>query len=492
MENQNDFIKKILIISAIACFASLFWNFIVPLVIAAGLIGYQFYLLNKKEDEIKQVINNHKYQIKELEDKVKELDTKERLEEISTLEKRLETLKSDIKDRQKQLQNVTNEYQNLNQTINIQKAAADSEINLELTKQKELIKKEAKKVSKFRELYKSIKYSINNFFEYDPSSELLTFKQEDLNLVDAYAPSVFLHLQYMNSKELRKAYRENDKQITKLMEQYSSRYTTKSNKAMYSLMVIALRSELQNILSDLKYGTIDKATDKIKEVTMKYLEIAGNGNQQIYGTLTKFIGQLEYLFINAAKIEYNYYVKKEKEKQEQLALKEKMRQEAAELKALEAEKKKATQKNFAEPIIAYLLKRCEEDQGLAEDVMQEGKTWNKCFNYIVEQARKQSNGRSTAVEDQVVYEWAEDYYHKYEKPETAKKEKDKKPATTKKTEAPAKKVTEIKKDIQETKNDSKVSEKPEKKDAASKQRKTEKTSTKSSGLNGQISLFDLL
>lgn len=159
---------------------------------------------------------------------------------------------------------------------------------------------------------------------------------------------------------------------------------------------------------------------------------------------------------------------------------------------LEAEKKKATQKNFADPIIAYLLKRCEEDQGLAEDVMQEGKTWNKCFNCIVEQARKQSNGRSTAVEDQVVYEWAEDYYHKYEKPETAKKEKDKKPATTKKTEAPAKKVTEIKKDIQETKDDSKVSEKPEKKDAASKQRKTEKTSTKSSGLNGQMSLFDLL
>jgi hypothetical protein len=159
---------------------------------------------------------------------------------------------------------------------------------------------------------------------------------------------------------------------------------------------------------------------------------------------------------------------------------------------LEAEKKKATQKNFADLIIAYLLKRCEEDQGLAEDVMQEGKTWNKCFNYIVEQARKQSNGRNTAVEDRVVYEWAEDYYHKYEKPETAKKEKDKKPATTKKTEAPAKKVTEIKKDIQETKDDSKVSEKPEKKDVASKQRKTEKTSTKSGGLNGQMSLFDLL
>lgn len=159
---------------------------------------------------------------------------------------------------------------------------------------------------------------------------------------------------------------------------------------------------------------------------------------------------------------------------------------------LEAEKKKATQKNFADPVITYLMKRCEEDQGLAEDVMQEGKTWNKCFSYIVEQARKQSNGRSAAVEDQVVYEWAEDYYHKYEKPETVKKEKSKKPATTKKTEAPTKKVTETKKYVQKTKDDSKVSEKPVKKDAASKQRKTEKTSTKSSELSGQMSLFDLL
>ena len=90
---------------------------------------------------------------------------------------------------------------------------------------------------------------------------------------------------------------------------------------------------------------------------------------------------------------------------------------------LEAEKKKATQKNFADPVITYLMKRCEEDQGFAEDVMQEGKTWNKCFSYIVEQARKQSNGRSTAVEDRVVYEWAEDYYHKYENRKPPKRKK---------------------------------------------------------------------
>lgn len=71
--------------------------------------------------------------------------------------------------------------------------------------------------------------------------------------------------------------------------------------------------------------------------------IAGNGNQSIAGTLTKFIGEIEYLFINAAKIEYNYYVKKEQARQEQLAIREQMRQEAEERKALEAERKKIEQ-----------------------------------------------------------------------------------------------------------------------------------------------------
>ena len=105
-------------------------------------------------------------------------------------------------------------------------------------------------------------------------------------------------------------------------------------------MVIALRSELQNILTDLKYEKMDKAIENVRGMTAKYLRIAGEGNQSIAGTLTKFIGEIEYLFINAVKIEYNYYVKKEQARQEQLAIREQMRQEAEERRALEAEKKK--------------------------------------------------------------------------------------------------------------------------------------------------------
>ena len=144
----------------------------------------------------------------------------------------------------------------------------------------------------------------------------------------------------MDVKDLRKAYRENEKQIQKVLEQYAARYTTKANKTIYSLMVIALQAELQNILYNLKYEKLDNAIDQVKTVTAKYLAIASDGNQSIAGTITKFVGEIEYLFINAVKIEYNYYVKKEQARQEQLAIRQQMRQEAEERKALEAERKK--------------------------------------------------------------------------------------------------------------------------------------------------------
>ena len=76
---------------------------------------------------------------------------------------------------------------------------------------------------------------------------------------------------------------------------------------------------------------------------------------------------------------------------------------------LKKEMMAAKDKSFAEPIINYLMERCREDEGLAQDVVQGHKSWQKCFDYIYSQARKQANGNHAAVRDEVVYEWAEDY-----------------------------------------------------------------------------------
>ena len=109
---------------------------------------------------------------------------------------------------------------------------------------------------------------------------------------------------------------------------------------------------------------------------------------------------------------------------------------------LKTEMDKSEKQPFAHPILAYLIDRCIEDSGLAEDVMQEHKTWNKCFSYICDQARKmERTGNCVAVEDQTVFEWAEDYYHKDDKAEEEKKAKE---AAKKKDKAEKEKKKDIK------------------------------------------------
>lgn len=215
-----------------------------------------------------------------------------------------------------------------------------SELEEKNSKLQKSVASQERKVSKCKELYKSIDYAINNFFNLDIPYSNCKLSTKDFDDLELISPSVTLKLHCMDVKSLRKAYKENEKQISKLLDQYSSRYTTKANKSIYNLMVIALRAEIQNILYNLKYEKLEKSIDDVKTISAKYLKIAGEGNQSIAGTLTKFIGEIEYLFINAVKIEYNYYVKKEQAHQEQLAIREQMRQEAEERKALENERKK--------------------------------------------------------------------------------------------------------------------------------------------------------
>ena len=214
------------------------------------------------------------------------------------------------------------------------------ELRLEESKLIKSNKTQANKITRSKELIKAINHSLESYLNYEPAQSSIKLPQNDLSSLEEISPSVILKLHCMDVKDLRKAYRENDRQINSVLEKYSARYTTKANQAIYKLMVIALRAELQNILYNLKYEKLDKSIDDVKTVTQKYLKIAGEGNQSIAGTLSKFIGEIEYLFINAVKIEYNYYVKKEQVRQEQLALKEQMRQEAEERKALEVERKK--------------------------------------------------------------------------------------------------------------------------------------------------------
>ncbi|MCD7824573.1 MAG: PcfK-like family protein [Clostridiaceae bacterium] len=148
---------------------------------------------------------------------------------------------------------------------------------------------------------------------------------------------------------------------------------------------------------------------------------------------------------------------------------------------LEKEMQDANDKTFAEPVITYLLKRCEEDEGIAQDVIQEHKTWAKCFDYIYAQAKKQSKGQCAAVRDDTVYEWAEDYYHRDDKAEEEKKAKAE--AERKKKAAAAKKATPKAEKKAET---SKPARAPK---AEPKQEKPKKNSK---DMDGQMDIFSMM
>ncbi len=264
----------------------------------------------------------------EYENKIKKLER-----EFSELTGKYENKETDLKEKYNKLMQEENEA-----ISRLQEKKTSLSADVEKLEKKQTTAQN--KLNKLVEIYKSMSYATDLYYNTDKFSEDFELNESTLQAVEELSPSVILKLHSMDIKDLQKAFRKNDKEIQSVLSAYIGRYTTKSNRCIYQLMVIALRSELQNILTDLKFEKLDVAIEKVQSMTAKYLAIAGDGNQSIVSTLTKFIGQVEYLFINAVKIEYNYYVKKEQSRQEQLAIREQMRLEAQERKALEEEKKK--------------------------------------------------------------------------------------------------------------------------------------------------------
>lgn len=146
--------------------------------------------------------------------------------------------------------------------------------------------------------------------------------------------------------------------------------------------------------------------------------------------------------------------------------------------------KKESDKKFAEPCIDYLKKRCEEDSAICEDILQEHKTWRKCYDYVYGQAKKELNNTSGPVWHETVFEWVEDYFHLDDKAIEEQK---------------AKEVAERKKKQEEAAKKAKTKQKSAKKENRPNTKKTEnKTAEKpapkkrTKEMEGQMDLFSMM
>lgn len=195
------------------------------------------------------------------------------------------------------------------------------------------------KTERIKNLCNAMLYALKTYTDTSAEEQNFRLSEAAKELDSLLEPTVSLKFHSMDLKDLRSRYKQVKKQIDETLDKYKSRYTTKANITIYRLMVIALRAEFQNVIYGLKYGKLDDAEEEIKEITAKYLQIATEGNQSIAPTMVKFVGEVEYLFLEAVHVEYEYYVKKEQIKEEQRALREQMRQEAEERNRLEEQKK---------------------------------------------------------------------------------------------------------------------------------------------------------
>lgn len=173
------------------------------------------------------------------------------------------------------------------------------------------------------------------------------------------------------------------------------------------------------------------------------------------------------------------------------------------VKKLQGELKSAKE-GYAEPILSHMIDRCKESETLADAVCQTHKTWEKCFKYIMDQARKLKSGNCAMVKDSVVYEWAEDYYRLDDKALEEKKTKEAKEREKKQKADQQKRLDGMKKRAEkkakavekdkvakeapkpETKLEARVDKpkkEPEKKEAPKK---------RSNELEGQMDLFSMM
>ena len=153
-------------------------------------------------------------------------------------------------------------------------------------------------------------------------------------------------------------------------------------------------------------------------------------------------------------------------------------------------------KKFATAILKHLKGRCKEDEGLCTDVLQDHKTWKRCFEFINKKAREVIKGGAGFVDDPTVFEWAEDYFRqddkaqierqaKQEKEQKAKEAKRKAQKASKKPAKPRAKPN-TSKEIKADRNDSESSH------SASAQENKTKPKSKQKEVEGQMSIFDFL
>ena len=132
--------------------------------------------------------------------------------ENELLRQKLQELHADeylqIKER---LDNMNQEISDNNSTLSKQHENL-SDLSAQTQKLEKQVISQQNKLAQSKELYRSVEYALNTFLVSDVPYSNCRLNPHDREYLDELVPSVILKLHCMDVKDLRKAYRENEKQ----------------------------------------------------------------------------------------------------------------------------------------------------------------------------------------------------------------------------------------------------------------------------------------
>ncbi|MCW6681560.1 GIY-YIG nuclease family protein [Aerococcaceae bacterium NML160702] len=328
---------------------SALWFLIIPIPITLFLLFKRYNFIKERENKIEKYLTEYAT-VESLEIKNTALNSEAEklskfLEDKETERQRIlsEYRQEGEKEKNAIIATATDSLNNLAEMIAKQRLVVTvkeveiSKLNKEISKLEKIARQnrsEANALKVLKEHYPEITLNYDSIEKHIATNIDLIFENQMLQTI------VNLHTHSDNSKELRKLSKAVKREIEQTLQEFLGRYSTKTFKSLYNMMVIGLQSESQLILSNLKFETLDNALKQVDTLIEKYIVIAGKGNQQVLPTITKFLFAMKQYYTELVNIEYKYYIKREQEKEEQRLIREQMRQEAEERKALEAERKK--------------------------------------------------------------------------------------------------------------------------------------------------------
>ncbi|WP_053218571.1 hypothetical protein [Virgibacillus senegalensis] len=222
--------------------------------------------VREKDEKIANLNKELEHTTRELEEKSSILENKNEL-----INKIIEETKNDtLTEKEEIISNAKKEADSINNSAN-----EDLKIVLEKTQEQqnklesmnneyEMLLKEIKKYRTQARKYKSEVVGLKNFNErfpftinFEEVENQIEQLEEELSDDSLIGTVMTLHLHSDNSKELRKLSTATNKEIKKVLSKFEDRYSTKSNKTIYNLMIIALQAEIQILLFQLKYNNLE-------------------------------------------------------------------------------------------------------------------------------------------------------------------------------------------------------------------------------------------